>query len=541
MADATGKKLVQLLEQDRPADVRRAAAVVLGEVGGRDPAVAQALLTSLDDPEPAVRAPVIAAVGRLRLERALPKLLDRVREGGPEAEWAAQAAAQLGARGTQALRDLMGQVAPGLRRRIASALGVAGTPSSETAAVDVLLDGDPQVVDAAARSLIGNVPSLGAGHRRALADQVLEMLAGRKRVRLAAHSEAALARLLAALHDPRAEAVFWARVEPSHPPELRAAALQALGTLPTPSGKEKLRRLFQCAADPDFRVAAPALMMLKAVPVSDRALGDWLPLLSAPDLAARHFGIEKLGTKDHPQVAEALLAQLGHPDRGLRDQALARLGELARGREALARALLEAESPEQAWTLARTQAPFAREYSPALRDKVFARACAHLEAGDRRADPLLFLLREADPRDLRDRLEERALTLRKKKKYAEALIYLRLLARDPACGEPVRIELAGCGLKVSAHTLDADPRAADPCLEQFAGIVHRHEIDPLDWVAKAKWLDAEDLFYLGFHFVERNREEKEFGAGVLRLLLRRSPGSKRAKEAKNKLRSQGLK
>jgi hypothetical protein len=59
-------------------------------------------------------------------------------------------------------------------------------------------------------------------------------------------------------------------------------------------------------------------------------------------------------------------------------------------------------------------------------------------------------------------------------------------------------------------------------------------------VAKAKWLEAEDLFYLGFHFVEGNREEKDFGRDVLHLMMKRSPRTKLAKDAKSKLRSQGL-
>jgi HEAT repeat protein len=541
MADATSKKLLQLLGPKYGAEVRSAAALVLGEVGNRDAALSQALCDALDDPEATVRSQVVAAIGKLRIERALPRLLERVRDGGVEAEGAAQAIAHLGARGTHALQDLMAKVAPGLRRRIAAALAAGGTASSETAAIDVLLDSDPNVVDAAARSLIGQVPSLEASHRRSLTEQVLELLGKKKKAALTAHSESALVRLLAALGDPRAEAVFWSRVEPPHPTELRAAALQALGTLPLPSGRDKLKRLLMCAADPDFRVAAPALMILKSAPVHDRHLDDWLPLLYAADPAARRFAMEKLGTKDTPAVAAALLAQVDHPDRSLCDQALACLAGLTHGREALARRLLEAESPDQTWTLARAQAPLARNYDPALRTKIFNQACVYLESGDRRADPLLFLLREVEGKDLRNRLEERAVALRKKKNYATALIYLRLLSRDPACGEPARFELAACGLKVSDHALEADARAADPCLEQFAGLLHRHAIDLTEWIAKAKWLESEDLFYLGFHFVEGNREEKEFGAQVLRLLIERSPRSKQAKDAKNKLRSQGLK
>ena len=63
----------------------------------------------------------------------------------------------------------------------------------------------------------------------------------------------------------------------------------------------------------------------------------------------------------------------------------------------------------------------------------------------------------------------------------------------------------------------------------------------LDFLSKARWLDADDLFYLGFHFVEGTGSEKEFGGQILNLLLERFPRSKLAKDAKNKLRRQGVK
>ena len=116
-------------------------------------------------------------------------------------------------------------------------------------------------------------------------------------------------------------------------------------------------------------------------------------------------------------MADALLQQLQHPDRSLRDGALARLSRLKQGQKALTTALLEAESPDRAWMLAQAQAPFARKNPPEWRDKVFAQVCEYLEANDRRADALLFLLREADAAELRQRLEERAIHWRKKKAY----------------------------------------------------------------------------------------------------------------------------
>jgi HEAT repeat protein len=540
MADATSKRLLELLDPESATELRRAAAVILGEVGGKDQAVARALTAALDDADANVRLEALRAVGKLRVDAALPKLLERISQGGPESEVAADAAAGLGARGTKGLRELMGKTAPGLRRRIAAALAGAGTDSAEAAALDALLDSDPGVVDASTRTLIDKIPTLSSAHRRSLADQIIALLKPSKKSPLSRVSEVALVRLLARLADPRGEAVFWARIDPASPPELRSAALDALGTLEAPSNPDKIKRLLACAAHADFRVVAPALMILKTVPAGDRMLKDWLALLQAPDPGARQFAVEKLGEKDRPEVAAALVPQLQHPDPNLRKEALARLAKLDHGRTALTGALLKAANPDEAWTLARAQMPFAKEYSKALQSKILAHACAYLEKGDRRADPLLTLLREADARNLRDRLEERALALRKKKKYEEAHTYFRLLTRDPACGEAIRFEHGASALKLSSHDLAAESRASDPALHQFAGLIHRHETEPIVFVEKAKWLEPEDLFYLGFHFAEGKGPEQEFGAKVLRLLIKRSAKGKFAKDARSKLRSQGL-
>jgi HEAT repeat protein len=540
MLDPTVKKLLGLLQGNNASDVRCAAAKVFGQIGPRDGEVGRALRDTLHDPDASVRLEVLATIGQLRIEQALPQLLTRISEGGPEAEAAAQAAARLGARGTRALQDLMSQVAPGLRRRIAAALGVGGTASAGTAAVDALLDTDPGVVDAATRSLISEVASFPESQRRALADHVLAMLKPNKRAPLSPVSETALVRLLAALGDARGEAAFWFRIDEPSPAEVRAAALHALGMLPLHAGRDKVQRLLKCAADANFRVAAPALMMLKGMPVSQRSAKDWLLLFEAADPAVRRFAIDKLGDLDTADVCRALLQQLHHADGQLRDVALARLGHTDRGREALVAALLEAPSPDEAWELARGQSRFAGQYEPGVRTKLFNQACRYLESGDRRADALLFLLREIDPKRLRDRLEERGMALRKKKDYQKALVYLRLLARDPACAEAVRFEMAACALKLSEHDLATDSRSADAALQPFARLIHSHDVDPAVRIKQAKWLGPEDLFYLGFHFVEGDRQEQEFGAKILRLMMQRSPRSKLAKDAKSKLRRTNL-
>jgi HEAT repeat protein len=540
MVDTINAKLIPLLSGPYPEELRAAAAKVLAEVGTKTPELGEALLEAIDDPSAAVRLQALTTIGRLRIDAALPRLIERISGGGAESELAAQAAARLGAKGTQALQNLMPQVAPGVRRRLASALAEGTSPAASTAAIDALLDSDPGVVHAAVSSLLGKIASLTSSQRRALAEQVLELVKPKKKQDLSVATESALVRLLAALADARGEAALWQRVDPAQPVELRIAAISALGSFSPPRDRNRIGQLLECAADRDFRVVAPALMILKTLPVPGARAADWLPLFHAPDPAVRRFAMQKLGDRDDGEVARALLAQLDHPDRALREEALTLLVKSNAGRELLVNALLDASTPDATWSLARPLARFAGQLTKQF-GKIFKQASQYLEADDRRGEAVLFLLRDIDARSLRDRLEERALALRKKKKYEQAILYFRLMARDPACSEEVRFELAACGLKVAEHpSLAIESRNSDPALQQFARLLHNPDKDPLQRIREAKWLGPEELFYLGFHFIEGDRQERDFGAEALRLAIKRSPRSKIAKDARSKLRHAGM-
>jgi HEAT repeat protein len=538
MSVSLEKKLLTLLEADRPTAVRCAALLVVQELGLRSPAVGQRLCRCLEDADPQVRLRALQALGQLRWEKALPQLLERIHRGGEEAAEAAQAAARLGSRGVRALQQLLPRVAPGVRRYIAAALAAAGNPAAELATVAVLLDKDPAVVEAAVRTLVAQVPELPARQRSALAEQVLALLRGTEALPPA--SEAALVRVLAALDVPQANAALWDRVLPPHPPEIRLAALQALGRHPGPLSREQFQRLLTCATDADFRVAAPALRLLQALPPDRRAAADWLPLFQAPDLAVRRLALEKVGACEEKEVVRALVAQLLHPDRRWREEVLACLVRGQQGRTALTQALLNADHAEQAWSLARTLAPHAGNWPASGRRRLWQQTCRYLEAGDHRAEPLLFLLRQAEPEELSRRLEEQARSWRKKQDYARALVYLRILARDPAVGFPIRWELAACGLKVSPREWTRESRQADPCLQQFVTLAQRYRADWQGELERTDWLTADELYYLGFHLAEQEGVVKQLGRQVLHLVCRRAPRSRAAQAARAKLRSAGL-
>src|SRR5689334_12332082 len=101
------EKIIRLTGEDHRSEVRAAAVTVLGELGGRDAAVNATILEALEADDAAVRVRAVRAAGQLKIDRALPVLIERINHGGTEGELAAEAAARLGAKGTAALQDVM--------------------------------------------------------------------------------------------------------------------------------------------------------------------------------------------------------------------------------------------------------------------------------------------------------------------------------------------------------------------------------------------------------------------------------------------------
>ena len=325
----------------------------------------------------------------------------------------------------------MPKVAPGLRRYIAAALAGSDAGGADDTGLRVLLDSDPGVIEAAVRSLMAQLPTLPPPKVEALTHHLLHLAQDRK-TPLSPHSQVAVVRLLGAVEDPGAAEVLWDRILPPHSAEVRTAALQALGNWVTAPGRTSSNACSPARPIGDFRVAAPALFILNRLPVPDRRPPRMAGPAAARTSRCARLALEKVGDRDTKEVAAALMRQLGHPDRNLREAALARLTRLEQGRKALTAALLEAEWADQAWQLARAQVPFARGSSHRVARRCSAAPRSSSKPATAGPTPSSSCSRETDAADLRDRLEAAALARRKKKAYPAALLYLRLPARPGA-------------------------------------------------------------------------------------------------------------
>src|SRR5262249_10726550 len=97
-----------------------------------------------------------------------------------------------------------------------------------------------------------------------------------------------------------------------------------------------------------------------------------------------------------------------------------------------------------------------------------------------------------------------------------------------------KFQLAVAQLKLHSHTLASHRH--HPAVELLADL-YRNSAYPLsEALRKEKSLDPEEVFSLGFNFVERPGDERTLGKDLLEHIASKFPRNKIGKSAKNKLK-----
>ena len=531
------RKIIDLLLEDESSLVRSSAAVIMGAMESPDTASGKALMQAMKDSESEVRLQAIIGLGKIRYEGALDALLEKFPQGGREGEEAANSIAKMGAKGVKTLLAELPKVSPGLRRYIGAAVAKACHASADQAAIELLTDSDPGMVEGTASAIAASMETRSASQVKSIAKVVGELA---KKPGISRATNQAVTRLLSTMDDPSGSKALWDRIGPNHPPEVRASALSSLGKNNIASTAENIRKLVQCAGAGDFRIAAPALLLLQKLKADSKTFKEWLPLFHTPDPAGRHLALEKLCQQPDSEIAGLIAQQTRHPDRVLREAACALAAKSKPGQKALIESLLGEKNYDYSWNLARLLAGFIQEFGKWWHGSILKQLHDLIETGDRNADPLLFLMRESDAAVLNDALREKAQELRKKKKYQEASAYLKILTRDAGCPLDTKLELGCCLLKLSSRELGADARHGDPALHILLSLAHRDDFPLFETLKKQSWLDLECLFYVGFHFAEQDAKARKIAFELLEHVAKKAGRNKLGQAAKQKIKTNHL-
>jgi len=543
-------KIQKLLESES-VETRIAAAIVLGELRAKGPAVAQALVKLAQSPVPVVQRHALEALTKVG---AAKKAIDRCFElltASPVDEVrraAQQALTSLGEEAVPIIRAKMPTATPEERRAFDAILAELGGKDAFSTLLSGLATSEGEAAKAAALAVRQHVKAAKAGERKSYLAETEKFLAKLKPAKVkrkkgepppvldkgTVAATAAALKILGYLEDERAiPTLLEYATDEDQPSSVRQEAFIALrfalGSGKTPA---KLVDALVDAAEADDRtLAQTAMHTLGGLELPPTATKRIEKLVEHPDLDRGRFVIEHLGRQPGAEATRVLVKVLTNLDRKRAEIAAGVLGGREDAVAPLAKALLETKDADRAWMMRNVLRPSAKKVPPAVRKQLLEVATDRLADGERNWEALLDVARDGDPDAVADALRALSLKLRKAQNIEKALTVLALLCRSDRSTDADRYALASLELQKGTHDTRPAARAGDPALHKLAVLLTKG-FDVGSALRKDRSMELEDLYYVGFHFVE---EGHPVGEELLSEVVKKGGRGKVAKMAKNKL------
>jgi HEAT repeat protein len=535
------KKLAALLASDAP-ERQIAAAIVVGELGLRDPALVTGLCAMADGGVAVLQRHAAEALGRLGSAKALPHLLPLLASRDEGVRKAAASA--VGAFGDAALPALRARLASSEgdeRRAVEEAIARLGGKAAISTLLGSLDTGDVEEARAATLAARQRIKDADARERRGYLGEVKHFLS-LKKTKASTPATVAALRVLGFLEDDSVVPLLLEQaLGAKRPPEVREEALIALrflGRAPGAEGKKaagatkktdavalKLAGVAETAPLPTARAA---LFTLACLPLPGALAKRLAKLAAHPEPERARLATERLAQMPGPEASQALGGLLlATRERALAEAAATALSSRGDAGAVLARALLDAPDADRAGLLARLLRPHLRGLDAKATRALRAQALARISDGKPSAiwEPLLQVAREADPAATAEALRETGLKLRKGKPE-RALVALRTLGRGADATPDDGYAWA---------TLELAKGRRDEAFQIFGQLTERG-FDLAAALRKDRGLDAETRYQIGFHFAERRHP---VGEEILTAVADAAGRTKVGQMARAKLKSAG--
>jgi hypothetical protein len=336
---------------------------------------------------------------------------------------------------------------------------------------------------------------------------------------------------------PQARRWLFKFVGPEHHATLRTHALVALLHCLRQQDlrKDEHAKLFALVEEAEFsEITRLVLELLDAHELPEDARSLLSRLMQSPHGEVQKFALRKMGAFSTPATVRTLVEQLGDPDYRRRDVAASSLRKIPEARAALIKELVACDDASKAWSIAELLPSFEGKWRQDTLELLWKRLQAALAADDRIQTAFLHVLKQADANYTRDQLAVHGARLVKAKKYKDAVAFLTPLKDFPEIEAENKFQLALAQLKLHSHTLASHRH--HPAAELFAELYRNSAYPLFEALRKEKSLDPEEVFSLGFNFVERPGDERSLGKDLLEHIASRFPRNKIGKSAKNKLK-----
>ena len=345
------------------------------------------------------------------------------------------------------------------------------------------------------------------------------------------------------------------RIDKTHPPHLRRAALQSIALLHY-TGEQRARlasKLLPLMFESDLAdLAEPALEALRQAHLGTDYQAQLKKLLHSPSSRIREFAMQALAAQGTTRTLHDLIGCLDSTDRSVREEALGALSRAPSAAGVLCERLLEQQGGEAAFETAKALAPQAGKIPHRMLQSLANQYVSLFSNGSKKSDmenvrkadekrrAILNVFRASNSPELVDAVFESAKKLRQSDEAQKAYQALKEVSGLNGWNDQIRIELALAGLNFGPRDLTRSARSNDLNLRILEDILSTGRTAPKDLakvINRDTSLNRRAQHYVGFHFVERMANDRQLAQVLEHLAESRSEEGRLAKE---KLGIEGL-
>lgn len=536
--DQTLKKITGLLKSQDP--VRRSgAAIVLAELAPDSPEVVKALGEALPEAGQQFSGCIMEALQAIGSPAAVPYVMPLLNSQDMAIRMRASAIVACG--GSAVVPEIRKQFkdAPRLQKLVfIDLLARIHTPETIQMLLDLLFESDFSLIketcDAVKRHASGAQPP----ERLKLHKQIVKFMDS-TRVKEQERVLTSSILLLGHIGRPEAAQILLKHSTPKTIAYVRRHAIIALKGVDF-EGKATaaavLKKLFPYLEETDEDIVRHSLEVIQRMPSPNISQAQWKKLLQSKHGYARAFAARMLSGTDSNENNLLLIGLLAHQDNELREIAANALANHKKATPLLLKALTTEDNLEVARTLARVLKAHTEAIDKKILKKFSDLTAKEMLAGNQKYEPLLYFIRNIDPRASEAILLDTGMAHKKAKRWTNAVNCLRHLLHTQTFNDEVSYALSVCDLKASKKELAPQYRADDHALRGFNSLYRHNSAELLAKLKKDKTMDAADLYYVGFHFSEGSGEERNFGEDLLKHVAKTWPKSREGKDIKARLK-----
>ncbi|MBI4586336.1 MAG: HEAT repeat domain-containing protein [Planctomycetes bacterium] len=543
--DGTAKNIIRLLDSNN-LELRLAAIRVITELKITNPSVIHSLGRALREDSPALKILALKGLVRLGARGVVDMVIPLILEPGELREHALAVIVAVGAEAVEPLQKLYPSADFHGKRAIATALSQMSHPRALQFLLGCLSQETFELQKHLSQCLCDAIDKLAVGAQPPVFKLVKKFLVSSK-AKNDLQSQVVGLILLGHFRNPTSVAAARKQLlgftPKNQPPEVRRYALISLARSisEAPVSNDLINYLEKLLCDDDWHnVAQNALSAFHRLSLPRSRTLKLVGLLKhSPHFSVHIYVLERLSREDNPEVARTIIPFLGDPRYRVREAAEQALHSMPSAMESLFAELAESSDMDLCHRLHNIIRDFPLEVKSKYLNKAISKFIGLYDRNDRRAQFFLEIVRGIDPEPLRRKIYESVESLRRgksKDRWLKISRYLQILWDHHLITPEGRYLFSISLIRLNSKDLSPHARRANLGLQVLRSLIYDDTPKLVRNLTTSRDLTPDDLYYIGFHFIEEGGELRPFATHLLEHLVKTHPKTKIAGMADQKLR-----